>query len=173
MPPPLEKLTPQSDMANASTTTENQSKNKNVSAETISSSGHTEKSTLKNENEPERFQSALKRVVLSSSPFCKYSVPYLLTDDGKQCPTRPFIANQIYNSDYFTDQTTKDKQVAKYLDDEEESAHVSSSNDSNVILKPLHSFTDPSVLINCIDNKDSVKTLLNDFRAQGGQVRKS
>ena len=50
--------------------------------------------------EATKFQEVLKEIVLSSSPFCDYPLPYLLTKEGKLCASRHFIAEKIYWSRY-------------------------------------------------------------------------
>lgn len=39
-------------------------------------------------------------MILSSSPFCQYPLPYLLTKEGQKCTSRDFIAEKIYWSRY-------------------------------------------------------------------------
>ena len=174
MPPQLDKLTPQCDLFDARSTTEKDYEEDEetvplLTCEVEGRDNDNQKQTSESESECDRFTLALKKIVLSSSPFCNYSVPYLLTKEGSLCPTRQYIVNQIYSSKYLSN-TICHFQPNEFVEEEEESSFLTSTKNSNVLFKQLHPFTDPSVLINCVDNRDNMKTILNDFRAQGGQV---
>ena len=104
----------------------------------------------------------MQKVVLSSSPLCNYSIPYLLTDEGKGCPTRQYISEHIYSSKHLLEgECVEDEEVVEK--EEEEGGRMLSDQ---VLMKPPHPFIDPSVLINCVDNKENLQAILNDFRAQ-------
>jgi len=42
------------------------------------------------------FKKALDNVILSASPFIQYNIPYLETDEGKNCKLRSFFPEEIY-----------------------------------------------------------------------------
>jgi len=114
-----------------------------------------------------RFQEVLKKIVLSSSPFCNYPLPYLLTEEGKFCPSRYFIVQKIYWSRYLDGSFNEPKQLA---DDDCEWVENEDHVNSNVILKEPHVFTNPSRLMDFMHHGTTMGTVLNDFRARGGCI---
>ena len=44
------------------------------------------------------FEELVSRKLFSVTPFCRPSVPYLCTEDGKNCPTREYFDDDIYYS---------------------------------------------------------------------------
>lgn len=114
-----------------------------------------------------KFQEVLKKIVLSSSPFCNYPLPYLLTEEGKCCPSRYFILQKIYWSRYLDGSFNKPKQLA---DDDCEWVENEDHVNSNVILKEPHVFTNPSRLMDFMYHGTTMGTVLNDFRARGGCI---
>ena len=122
-------------------------------------------SSLSGDTETARFEEVLKKMILSSSPFCQYPLPYLLTKEGQQCPSRDFIAEKIYWSRYL-DGSVNDPLHLPGDDCE----WVEKNVNEKVIMKDPHSFTDPSALLDCLQTDGSLGTLLNDFRARGGRI---
>lgn len=116
------------------------------------------------DTEAARFEKLLNRMMLSSSPFCRYPLPYLLTKEGQQCPSRNFIAEKIYYSRYLEGSLDDPKQLH-----DDDCEWVEKKVNKKVIEKEPHSFTDPSALLDCLQADGSLGTLLNDFRARGGR----
>ncbi|XP_066922727.1 1-phosphatidylinositol 3-phosphate 5-kinase-like isoform X3 [Clytia hemisphaerica] len=116
--------------------------------------------------EATKFQKVLKEIVLSSSPFCEYPLPYLLTKEGKLCASRHFIAEKIYWSRYLDGTVNNPLQLPE---DDCEWVENSTVNEK-VIANDPHPFTNPSLLLDCIQAGTSMETILNDFRARGGCI---
>eukprot|EP00794_Sanderia_malayensis_P017724 gene17724-19496_t len=123
-------------------------------------------SKTKQENivkESKKFLDLLSRVILSSSPYCSYPLPYLLTDEGQTCSCRRFIPDQLYESGRLQEVMSKSPDAEKQPTEPKEKAlHP------NVIINEPHSFTQPDVVPRFEDR--SVKCLLADFRARGGLI---
>ena len=124
-------------------------------------------SKTKQENiveESKKFSEILLHVILSSSPFCSYPLPYLLQVDGQTCSCRRFIPDRLYESGLLrSDKTDFGPETANQLDKPKQK-----TIDPNVILNEPHPFTMPDVVPRLQDH--SIKCLVADFRARGGLV---
>ena len=112
------------------------------------------------------FEKLLNRMMLSSSPNCRYPLPYLLTKEGQKCPSRNFIAEKIYYSRYLDGSLDN----PKYFPEDDCEWIEKKKVNKKVIMKDPHSFTDPSSLLDCLQADGSLGMLLNDFRARGGCI---
>ena len=113
-------------------------------------------------SESEKFEKTLVHVILSSSPFCFYPLPYLLSVEGERCPCREFIPNELYWSWYLIKQDEKLKEYPSA------SLELDENQNSDVIMKMAHPFTDPGVIVWSQDPR--TQRMLADYRACGGLV---
>ena len=113
--------------------------------------------------ESKKFGYLISKVLLSSSPFCVYSLPYLLTDEGRKCRCRRFIPGQLYLSKLLNDENIEEKEIT-------EDCIVTKVKQDNpdLIFKEPHAFTQSAVIPRPQDQ--ATKSLLADFRARGGVV---
>ena len=152
MPPCLDQLLPKSKFES-----DLQDKNNDEKTDNIESL----------DTETNKFQKNLQKILLSSSPFLSYTMPYLLTEEGAKSSCREFIAERIYWSRYLDGSINR---PGKLREDDHEWVENSIRLSSEVRLKPAHVFTDPSILIQCIEDENKKGKLLNDYRAQGGRI---
>ena len=113
--------------------------------------------------ESRKFSDLLSEVLISSSPFCVYPLPYLLTEEGRNCGCRRFIPDEVYVSDLLHNRNV--------IEDEKSQDIVTSTetrDNPNLIFKEPHAFTQSSI-IPCPQDQ-ATKCLLADFRARGGLV---
>ena len=113
--------------------------------------------------ESQKFSDLLSEILMSSSPFCVYPLPYLLTEEGRNCACRRFIPDEVYVSDLLHNRNS--------IEDEKSQDIVASTEtreNPNLIFKEPHAFTRSS-LIPCPQDQ-ATKCLLADFRARGGLV---
>lgn len=162
MPPPLEQLAPQIHQALASPGEDSVDGSFDTDAKR-----ETENQVTVELSESEKFSDALCRIILTSSPFCHYFMPYLLTEEGKDCFSRPFVASRVYWSRYMDGSVAK---PSKLLEDDHEWVENQDLMSPDTIIKAPHAFTDPASLLDCIEDSEKRETLLNDFRARGGYV---
>ena len=164
MPPQLDQLTPSCELYKDAGSMEFNSIGTSSHALCLSPKG--EQTTKELTTEAGKFQHALMSIILSSSPFCSYTMPYLLTGDGLICPCRGYIPETIYWSRYLEGSVAEPIQMEEDYTDWVENEDVVNPN---VIIKSPHAFTDPS-LIQYIDDPMAMGRMLADFRARGGQV---
>ena len=112
--------------------------------------------------ESKKFSDLLSETLLSSSPFCPYPLPYLLTEEGRKCSCRRFIPDQIYLSDLLNNENVVENLNEGLVVGKE------AQENPNLIFKEPHAFTRSSV-IPCPQDQ-TTKCLLADFRARGGLV---
>lgn len=129
--------------------------------------GNSEEMTTNTEDESVKFQKVLKMIILSSSPFCNYPMPYLLTEEGKWCPSRPFIAEKIYWSRYLDGSVSHPLKLAE---DDHEWVMNDDLVNTEIIMKEEHPFTNPSALMDSIIKDGNMYSILSDFRARGGRI---
>ena len=169
MPPPLDQLTPHCKLFDELTdNNEDEVQIEGVNLNTPRS-GAEEDSDIENatnETESVKFKQALNRIVLSSSPFCNYPMPFLLSKDGKSCPTRHLLPEKIYWSRYLDGSVNE---PSKLIEDDHEWVEAQPI-DPDVIVKDPHPFTDPTVLVDCLDDEEKRAAILSDFRASGGRL---
>ena len=113
--------------------------------------------------ESKKFGDLLSDTLLSSSPYCHYPLPYLLTDEGRKCSCRRFIPDQVYISDLLNN-----KCAIKEQSDDGTNLSIEKQENSNLIFKDPHNFTQSSI-IPCPQDQ-TTRCLLADFRARGGLV---
>ncbi len=124
-------------------------------------------SKTKQENiieETKKFSELLSRVILSSSPYCVYPLPYLLTGNGQTCNCRIFIPDQLYQSRLLRSDETDHSPESEDLPTEPKPKALH----PNIIINEPHPFTRPDVVPRLQDH--DVKCLIADFRARGGLV---
>eukprot|EP00795_Rhopilema_esculentum_P013781 gene13781-4710_t len=114
--------------------------------------------------ESKKFKELISQVVLCSSPFCVYPLPYLLTEEGQNCGCRRFSPGQLYKSKLLNE--VKNLEEVKFNSDEK--GVKTKTVNPNLIAKGPHPFTIPDVVPRPQDQ--TTKSLLADFRAQGGLV---
>ncbi|XP_065655744.1 1-phosphatidylinositol 3-phosphate 5-kinase isoform X3 [Hydra vulgaris] len=154
MPPSLDQLLPKSKSASSLQDKDNTEDGNAINVES-------------SDSEAKKFQKCLQRIILSSSPFLTYTMPYLLTEEGSKSSCRDFISDRIYWSRYLDGSIYR---PGKLREDDHEWVENSVKISSEVRIKPPHIFTDPSVLIKYIDDEKKRGKLLNDYRAQGGCI---
>ena len=110
-----------------------------------------------------KFKKALEGTVLSVSPYLNFTIPYLETEQGRNCSLRCFFPKEIYYSIHFQDKV--------------EGARTSSiSNEvsqpvnplANLKLKPRHEFVETK-LTSSVESR-GVQSLLANFRACGSRL---
>ena len=116
--------------------------------------------------ESKKFSEVISKVILSSSPFCVYPLPYLLTKDGQTCSCRRFIPGQLYESRFLSGQAVDNKPGQDAISITESSQKKELN--PNLIINEPHPFTRPDVVPRPQDGV--TKCLLADFRARGGLV---
>ncbi|KAJ9599192.1 hypothetical protein L9F63_010323, partial [Diploptera punctata] len=103
-----------------------------------------------------RFRKALDDSILSSSPYLKFTVPYLETEQGRNCALRKFFPEEIFSSAQFD--TTGG--TLSFQDGE--------SKFKDVKLRPQHPFISAK-LTEPVDSRE-IQTMVAHFRACGGRV---
>ena len=113
--------------------------------------------------ESKKFKDLISQVLLSSSPFCVYPLPYLLTEEGRECGCRRFIPGHLYLSRLL------DNEIVGDVDANQGAAPIKEKlTNMDLIFKDPHAFTRPGVIPRPQDN--ITKCILSDFRARGGLV---
>lgn len=113
--------------------------------------------------ESKKFNDLINQVLLSSSPFCVYPLPYLLTNEGRNCGCRRFIPGQLYVSRLLNNKPVEEAEQKEDLSCTREK-HI----DPDLIFKDPHVFTRPDIIPRPQDQ--ITKCMLSDFRARGGLV---
>uniref|UniRef100_A0A023F0I5 1-phosphatidylinositol-3-phosphate 5-kinase n=1 Tax=Triatoma infestans TaxID=30076 RepID=A0A023F0I5_TRIIF len=110
-----------------------------------------------------RFVQALRHNILSVSAYLKFTLPYLESEHGRQCPLRSYFGQKIYWSQFLDEGTIKSRPIR-----EGEQYNLLDRKPDIVKLKPLHKF----VTARLTQSADSVQvqTLLASFRAGGGRL---
>lgn len=119
-----------------------------------------------------QFRKALDDVVLCISPNIKISVPYLETENGRNCELRRFFPDEIYWSEQFLKELEGSGKKNQYIDIEEVSiqSFVTNVNQDNIEILPIHPFLFTK-LTTTFQDSIQTQTLLADFRARGGRIR--
>ncbi|XP_024081526.1 1-phosphatidylinositol 3-phosphate 5-kinase isoform X2 [Cimex lectularius] len=105
------------------------------------------------------FRKALEDNILSISPFLKFSLPYLESEEGKQSVLRSFFSKELYWSAQLTDNLPKQRLNL--------SSDCTGNIMENVKLKDVHEFV-KAKLIESVDSNE-IKALLASYRATGGR----
>lgn len=111
-----------------------------------------------------KFKKALEGTVLSVSPYLKFSIPYLETEQGRNCLLRSFFPREIYYSEQFLDKIKETRTNSVTVNEQ----HASENFRTNIRLKPQHPFVLARLTIDC-DNRE-VQNLLANFRACGSRL---
>ncbi|XP_067143370.1 1-phosphatidylinositol 3-phosphate 5-kinase-like isoform X2 [Centruroides vittatus] len=119
-----------------------------------------------------QFRKALDDVVLCISPNIKISLPYLETENGRNCELRRFFPEEIYWSEQFLKELEGSGKKNQYIDIEEVSVQsfITNVNQDNIEVLPIHSFLFTK-LTTTFQDSIQTQTLLADFRARGGRIR--
>ncbi|XP_023214186.1 1-phosphatidylinositol 3-phosphate 5-kinase-like, partial [Centruroides sculpturatus] len=119
-----------------------------------------------------QFRKALDDVVLCISPNIKITVPYLETENGRNCELRRFFPEEIYWSEQFLKELEGSGKKNQYIDIEEVSlqSFITNVNQDNIEVLPTHSFLFTK-LTTTFQDSIQTQTLLADFRARGGRIR--
>ncbi|KDR20319.1 1-phosphatidylinositol 3-phosphate 5-kinase isoform X2 [Zootermopsis nevadensis] len=119
-----------------------------------------------------RFRKALDDTILSSSPYLKFTVPYLETEPGRNCVLRKFFPDEIFWSAQFgTLAGGGSSSSARAIASGEVNDVLSQEGDSKfkeIKLRPQHPFV--SAKLTSTVESCEVQTLLAHFRACGGRV---
>ena len=86
------------------------------------------------------FKKALKDVILSVSPYMKYSVPYLETEEGSKCKLRKYLPSELYWSESFnekTEQKSKGKAPEKAQAQPDQNCHVKITSPHAFVMEKL------------------------------------
>ena len=115
------------------------------------------------------FQNALDHTYLTSSPYVRYPLPYLLTSYGRQSVVRFALPKCIY----WSARLDPDGDSRPLSEEQLEGLDSSSAKQKKIskdvhVLSP-HPFVLASLTLHCSTN--IVQALLADFRAQGGTVQ--
>ncbi|XP_046687146.1 putative 1-phosphatidylinositol 3-phosphate 5-kinase, partial [Homalodisca vitripennis] len=111
-----------------------------------------------------RFRKALDDTLLSVSPFLKFSVPYLETENGRNCLLRRYFPKQVYWTAQLQDKTvTRPTPAAPEMSNKDALLKL-----NGIKLGPVHPFitaklTEPA-------NSHNVQTMLAFYRACGGRL---
>lgn len=126
-------------------------------------------SSAENEHDTAKmFQKLLDQTVLSSSPYAKYPLPYLLTAEGSKCAIRSLLPKDIYRS-----ARLKTKQKNHHLTEEDldefEPPFLKRINLKAVEMLPPHPLVLSKVVVNT--NSQFIQGVIADFRSQGGRIQ--
>lgn len=109
-----------------------------------------------------KFRKALEENILSISPFLKFQLPYLETENGRNCPLRMFFGRKIYWSLQFSDEPLKPKCIPF-----NEPPSLMKRLES-VKLKEVHELV-KAKLTQSLESYE-VQKLLAHYRATGGRL---
>ncbi|XP_053382356.1 LOW QUALITY PROTEIN: 1-phosphatidylinositol 3-phosphate 5-kinase-like [Mercenaria mercenaria] len=112
-----------------------------------------------------KFRKALDNVVLSSSPYIKYQLPYLETESGSKCELRKYFPEEIYWSSNFCLKSGQRKVKTKQLDTD---LPRKIDSPSNIVIKEAHDFIRCRLTKPATDK--STQYMLAKFRAYGGRI---
>ncbi|XP_052764126.1 1-phosphatidylinositol 3-phosphate 5-kinase-like isoform X2 [Mya arenaria] len=110
------------------------------------------------------FKKSLDNTVLSTSPYIKYSLPFLETESGAKCELRKYFPEELYWSSTLCDKSPP-KAYTKKSDTSNtkvpcEMAHIEIQEAHEFIRQPLRESA----------NNISIQTLMAKFRAYGGRI---
>ena len=115
------------------------------------------------------FQTALRRTFLSSSPYLKYPLPYLLTREGRGSVVRFALPRTIYYSPRLEPGLPTRPLSEEYLEGLDATPATQRKFSKDVHVLEPHPFVQASLTLHCSTN--TVQALLADFRAQGGTLQ--
>ncbi|KAJ8321633.1 hypothetical protein KUTeg_000104 [Tegillarca granosa] len=113
----------------------------------------------------QKFTKVLDEVILTTSPFVKYKIPYLESEAGSKCINRKYFPDEIYMSRHFESKTTHRK--SKFVDNEYTGVRTYSW--SNIEITEAHPFILSQLTSALSDTK--TQSMLADFRARGGRIK--
>lgn len=117
--------------------------------------------------EADVFQQALNHTVLSSSPYVRYPLPYLLTPEGVRSAVRSRLPKEIYWSARLANEKQSSYLTEKELE-EFELPNLKRNVHKSVQILDAHPFVCSSVVVN--SNDQFILGVLADFRSQGGRI---
>ncbi|KAK3088070.1 hypothetical protein FSP39_014286 [Pinctada imbricata] len=120
----------------------------------------------KKQKQCQKFKKGLSEVILSSSPYIQYGLPYLVTEEGAQCCNRKFFPEEVYRSTQFENQIRQQKK--QKLDDSAVQPKISFTWSEVEVVDP-HPFVTCQLISSVLDK--NVQGMLADFRARGGQIK--
>lgn len=110
-----------------------------------------------------KFKKALDDTILSLSPYLTFSIPYLETEQGRNCTLRKFFPKEIYYSSQFSDK------IEGFRSNSICTEHVHQSNQTiNWNVKPQHAFVRAKISKSAESRE--VHTLVANFRACGSRI---
>ncbi|XP_033727626.1 1-phosphatidylinositol 3-phosphate 5-kinase-like [Pecten maximus] len=121
----------------------------------------------KSQKRYQKFRKLLNEVLLSTSPFVKYDVPFLESESGSDCCSRKYFAHidELYWSSRFDPTRYDVRRSQKYHEGEQPPKPLMSWSDVEVM--EAHPFI-LSELTSMSRNK--TESMLADFRARGGRI---
>ncbi|XP_060077952.1 1-phosphatidylinositol 3-phosphate 5-kinase-like [Ylistrum balloti] len=121
----------------------------------------------KSQKRYQKFRKLLNEVLLSTSPFVKYDVPFLESESGSNCCSRKYFAHidELYWSCRFDPAGYDIRRSQKYHEGEQPSKLPMSWSDVEVV--EAH----PFILSELTSmDKNTTESMLADFRARGGRI---
>ncbi|KAL7737544.1 hypothetical protein ACLKA6_007669 [Drosophila palustris] len=114
-----------------------------------------------------RFRNALSSTLLSVSPFLTFPLPYLETEQGRNCKLRKLFPAELYFSKLWSTTTSG---TALERPDSVEAETVKSNKENDLQLLPAHDFV--KMKITAAATSRDIQTLLAEFRSFGGRFPK-
>ncbi|XP_034244231.1 1-phosphatidylinositol 3-phosphate 5-kinase isoform X2 [Thrips palmi] len=109
-----------------------------------------------------QFRKALDDTILSVSPYLKFTVPYLETDQGRSCILRQYFPSEVYWSEQFHENESSRSRGGTGISCEVPSYPCDSK------LAPKHSFMEMKITVEASSNE--LQAILAHFRACGGRI---
>ncbi|XP_026288487.1 putative 1-phosphatidylinositol 3-phosphate 5-kinase isoform X2 [Frankliniella occidentalis] len=113
-----------------------------------------------------QFRKALDDTILSISPYLKFTVPFLETDQGRSCRLRQYFPLEIYWSRQFHENENSRSRVGTGIGSETLSFPCDSS--SALMAAPKHPFMDMKITLPATSSE--ILEVLAHFRACGGRI---
>ncbi|XP_021352266.1 1-phosphatidylinositol 3-phosphate 5-kinase-like isoform X3 [Mizuhopecten yessoensis] len=121
----------------------------------------------KSQKRYQKFRKLLNEVLLSTSPFVKYDVPFLESESGSDCCSRKYFAHidELYWSCRFDPTGYEMRRSQKYHEGEQPPKPPMSWSDVEVVE------SHPFILSELTSmDKGQIESMLADFRARGGRI---
>lgn len=121
----------------------------------------------KSQKRYQKFRKLLNEVLLSTSPFVKYDVPFLESELGSDCCSRKYFAHidELYWSCRFDPSKYDSKRSQKYHEGEHPRKPLMSWSDVEVVEAHPFILTELTSM-----NRNKTESMLADFRARGGRI---
>lgn len=117
-----------------------------------------------------RFRNALSSTVLSVSPFLTFPLPYLETEQGRNCKLRKLFPAELYFSKQWSKSTGALERPESLETDPLKSNAEPSNKENEQQLLPAHDFVKMKITT-AVTSRD-IQTLLAEFRSFGGRFPK-